>query len=112
MKVKRVFVYPLVRNWRRLGAPWVDPAPVLEPGEGLNAGQWVENEFGDAPLGYKRLTARLVKSAGLLAAYPGQEWMLAFARTEPCASTLSQQTLTRYAGSHSQVDSVVSEYNR
>ena len=72
--VKRVFVYSLVRNWRRkLGVPWVEHAPVLQPGDGLNATDWAENEFGGAPLGDKRLSARLVKSVGLLAAYPGQK---------------------------------------
>ncbi len=44
---------------------------MLAPGEGLNAAEWAANEFGGAPLGDKRLSARLVKSAGLLAAYPG-----------------------------------------
>ena len=72
--VKTVFLYELVRNWRRrLGVAWVSPAPVLEPGEGLSAADWAENEFGGAPLGDKRLSARLVKSVGLLAAYPGQK---------------------------------------
>ena len=72
--VKTVFVYELARNWRRvLGVGWVDHAPVLQPGEGLNATDWAANEFGGAPLGDKRLSARLVKSAGLLAAYPGQK---------------------------------------
>ena len=70
--VKSVFMRPLARNWRRrLGVPFVDPAPALGPGEGLNAAEWAENEFGGARLGDKRLSARLVKSAGLLAAYPG-----------------------------------------
>ncbi len=72
--VKTVFLYELERNWRRkLGVPWVSHAPVLEAGEGLNAADWAENEFGGAPLGDKRLSARLVKSVGLLAAYPGQK---------------------------------------
>ena len=72
--VKTVFVYELAHNWRRvLGVPWVDHAPVLEPGDGLNAVDWAANEFGGAPLGDKRLSARLVKSVGLLAAYPGQK---------------------------------------
>ena len=72
--VKTVFLYQLERNWRRkLGVPWVSHAPVLEAGEGLNAADWAENEFGGAPLGDKRLSARLVKSVGLLAAYPGQK---------------------------------------
>ena len=72
--VKTVFVYELARNWRRLlGVPWVDHAPALEPGEGLNAAEWAGNEFGGAPLGDKRLSARLVKSVGLLAACPGRK---------------------------------------
>ena len=72
--VKTVFVYELERSWRRkLGVRPVDPAPSLEPGEGLNAQDWAEHEFGGAPLGDQRLSARLVKSAGLLAAYPGQK---------------------------------------
>ncbi len=72
--VKTVFLYELAWNWRKkLGVSWVNHAPVLEPGEGLNAVDWAENEFGGAPLGDKRLSARLVKSVGLLAAYPGQK---------------------------------------
>ncbi len=72
--VKTVFMRALERSWRRkLGVPPVDLAPSLEPGEGLNAQDWAENEFAAAPLGDKRLSARLVKSAGLLAAYPGQK---------------------------------------
>ncbi len=70
--VKMVFMYELARGWRkRLGVPEVTHAPVLEPGDGLNAADWAANEFGGAPLGDRRLSARLVKSAGLLAAYPG-----------------------------------------
>ena len=72
--VKTVFLYELARNWRqKLGVSRVNNAPVLEPGEGLNAVDWAENEFGGAPLGDKRLSVRLVKSVGLLAAYPGQK---------------------------------------
>ena len=72
--VKAVFMRELDSGWRRrLGVPPVDHAPSLEPGEGLNAEEWAENEFGGAPLGDKRLSARLVKSAGLLAACPGRK---------------------------------------
>ena len=56
-------------------APWgwrfVDAAPSLSPGEGLDSDVWAANEFGGAPLGDKRLSARLVKSVGLLASCPG-----------------------------------------
>ncbi len=72
--VKTVFMREMERGWRRkLGVPHVGHAPALAPGEGLSADVWAENEFGGAPLGDKRLAARLVKSAGLLAAYPGQK---------------------------------------
>ena len=72
--VKTVFVYELERSWRtKLGVVRVEHAPSLEPGEGLNAQHWAHNEFGGAPLGDRRLSARLVRSAGLLAAYPGQK---------------------------------------
>ncbi|MCY3672554.1 MAG: DUF4338 domain-containing protein, partial [Alphaproteobacteria bacterium] len=71
---KTVFVCEIERSWRRkLGVPPADHAPSLRPGEGLNAAEWAENEFGGAPLGDKRLSARLVKSAGLLAAWPGRK---------------------------------------
>ena len=71
--VKSVFMYALFPHWRRcLGVPDVDPFPVLEPGEGLGTDVWAMNEFGGAQLGDRRLTARLVKSATLLAAYPGR----------------------------------------
>jgi len=72
--VKTVFAYGLDRRWRRkLGVPHVDHAPALGPGEGLDAASWAENEMGGAPLGDRRLSARLVRSAALLAAYPGQK---------------------------------------
>ena len=72
--VKTVLVHELDRSWRRrLGVPHVEHAPALEPGEGLNAADWAANEFGGAPLGDRRLSARLVKSAGLLAAHPGRK---------------------------------------
>ncbi|MDE0222930.1 MAG: IS4 family transposase [Spirochaetaceae bacterium] len=71
---KTVFVYELARSWRNtLGVARVDHAPVREPGEGLNTAQWAHNEFGGAPLGDQRLSARLVKSVDLLAAYPGHK---------------------------------------
>ena len=50
----------------------VDAAPALAPADGLDSAAWTENEFGGAPLGDQRLSARLVKSAGLLASLPGE----------------------------------------
>lgn len=72
--VKSVYMYALQSDWRRrLGVAWVDSAPCLAPGEGLGADVWAANEFGGAQLGDKRLTARLVKSAALLAHHPGRK---------------------------------------
>ena len=69
--VKSLYLYELAPHWRRsLGVARV--APSLGPGEGLDSAQWAANEFGDAPLGDKRLSARLVRSAQLLASCPGR----------------------------------------
>ena len=70
--VKSVYLYELALHWRRrLGVARVEAAPSRSPGEGLDSAQWAENELGDAPLGDKRLSARLVRSATLLAQCPG-----------------------------------------
>ncbi len=61
------------RDWpRRLGVPRVELAATLPIGAGLNSEEWAANEFGEARLGDQRLTARLIKSASLLAEYPGR----------------------------------------
>ncbi len=72
--VKTVWMRGLDRRWRRkLGVGPVDPAWSLGPGDGLDGAVWAANEFGGAPLGDKRLSARLVKSAALLASCPGSK---------------------------------------
>ena len=69
---KSVYMYELASHWRRsLGVARADAGPSLGPGEGLDSAQWAHNELGDAPLGDKRLSARLVRSAALLASCPG-----------------------------------------
>jgi hypothetical protein len=71
--VKAIYLYPLEQDWRcRLGvAP--QPAPsALAAGEGLYSARWVEQEFGGAPLGDRRLSQRLVDSARRQAAQPGR----------------------------------------
>ena len=71
--VKSVYMYELEPHWRRqLGVARVEAPSALAPAEGLDSAQWTANEFGGARLGDKRLSARLVKSAGLLASLPGQ----------------------------------------
>ena len=65
--MKSVYLYELAPHWRRhLGVARVEGAPLLSPVEGLDSAQWAENEFGGAPLGDERLSARLVRSAELL----------------------------------------------
>ena len=81
--VKSVYLYELAPHWRRrLGVTRVEAARSLNPGEGLDSAQWAENEFGGAPLGDKRLSARLVRSATLLASCPGH----AFTGAPDCAA--------------------------
>ena len=59
-----MFIFELVRDWRtKLGVPHVERYPRLEPGVGLDRAQWAQQEFGDAPLGDKRRSDRLVKIA-------------------------------------------------
>ena len=53
----------------RLAAPAAGVAP-LAVGDGLDAGAWASHEFGGAPLGDARLSARLVQSAQHMAQCP------------------------------------------
>ena len=67
---KAVYVYELEPAWRErlaLPAPGVSP---LAPGDGIDAASWAANEFGGAPLGDARLSARLVESAHHMALSP------------------------------------------
>jgi hypothetical protein len=63
-KEKEIYLYALDREFRRhMGlSPDAGLCP-LEPADGLETGQWAENEFGGAPLGDVRLSRRLVKVA-------------------------------------------------
>ena len=65
---KAVYVYELEPAWRErlaLSAPHA-----LAPGDGLDVQGWAANEFGGAPLGDARLSARLVESAHHMAQCP------------------------------------------
>ena len=67
---KAVYLYALEPAWReRLAVPGSDAA-ALAPGEGLDAQGWAGFEFGGAPLGDARLSARLVQSAQQMAQSP------------------------------------------
>ena len=63
-------MYALEPAWRaRLAAPAPRVAP-LAVGDGLDAEVWADHEFGVAPLGDARLSARLVQSAQHMAESP------------------------------------------
>lgn len=70
---KRVYVYELTPDWRRrlgVGAGAALASDPLAPGEGMDTGAWAHNEFGGAPLGDARLSARLVETAALMGENP------------------------------------------
>ena len=70
---KALYVYELDRGWRQtLGVPAVELHPVRAPHEALDRDQWAEAEFGDAPLGNRLRSTRLVRSATMLASVMGQ----------------------------------------
>lgn len=71
--VKDIYVYPLEPDFRvHLGLPADGGRGPLGPAEGLDGASWAQQEFGGAPLGDGRLSARLVQSAGAQAAQPGR----------------------------------------
>ena len=60
---KKIFAYELDPNWRtHLGVPLWTLYPRLEPGTGLDADHWANQEFGRAELGIVVARPRLVKS--------------------------------------------------
>lgn len=71
--VKDIYVLPLVADFRqRLGLPAHSGRGPLPIGAGLEADRWAEQEFGGAPLGDRRLSRRLVRSARVQADHPGR----------------------------------------
>ena len=70
---KTVLLYEFSSGWRsQLGVAPAPIYPTLEIHAGLDGDQWSEHEFGEADLGDRRRTARLVKSARLLSRIPGE----------------------------------------
>ncbi|MCP5038598.1 MAG: transposase, partial [Rhodobacteraceae bacterium] len=68
---KAIYVYPLESGFRKqLGLSPNAGAVALDVAEGLDAQHWAEHEFGDAPLGDKRLSKRLVSVAKAKAEVP------------------------------------------
>ncbi len=74
---KAVYVYELDADWQvRILEPRAPLAP-LEVGSGLDRESWAEQEFGGAPLGDVRLSARLVTCARYQAEAPTQAFTCA-----------------------------------
>ncbi len=70
--VKDVYIYVLDGDFRSvIGLRPKEVMPPLGVADGLDADQWTQNEFGDAPLGHLRLTKRLIKAADDMSAHPG-----------------------------------------
>ena len=71
LSTKAIYVYPLESDFRkRMGLSTDAGLGALSPADGMEADQWAENEFGDAPLGDVRLSRRLVKVAAAQAEVP------------------------------------------
>lgn len=71
--IKDIYIYPLISDFRdKMGLPAYSGLGPLPVGAGLDAEHWAEQEFGDAPLGDRRLSNRLVQSAAVQAENPGR----------------------------------------
>ncbi len=69
--VKDIHLYPLVDDFReRMGLPAHSGLGPLPVDAGLETGVWAEHEFGGAPLGDRRWSQRLVRSAKMQAEDP------------------------------------------
>jgi hypothetical protein len=69
---KTIVMYPLESQFRKqLGLSASAGQGALDISDGLDAEQWAEHEFGNAPLGDKRLSKRLVNVADAKAQNPG-----------------------------------------
>lgn len=69
--IKEIYVYPLDKDFRvRLGLEADSGLGPLAPWAGLDCANWAEQEFGNAPLGDKRLCGRLVQIATAKALTP------------------------------------------
>ena len=62
---KDIYLHPLCEHWKRELCTSAGQSPVvLEPQAEQPPGDWIEEEFGRAELGDRRLTARLLKMTG------------------------------------------------
>ena len=73
--IKDIYVYPLHKQFReKLGLSRTAGLSPLPIDEELESSQWAGFEFGNAPLGDKRLSKRLVQIADSKAHVPGANW--------------------------------------
>lgn len=70
--IKDIYVYPLEKDFRiKIGLPQGSGLDALDLRAGIDGENWTEKEFGDAPLGDKRLSRRLVEIGADKAEKPG-----------------------------------------
>jgi len=75
LNAKAIYIYPLDKHFAlKMGLPTSAGLGALEPSEGLDGAQWAEHEFGEAPLGDKRLSKRLVSVATAKAEAPSRSF--------------------------------------
>jgi hypothetical protein len=78
--IKDIYIYPLVEDFRsQLGLPadavqQNNELEAIEITSGIDGRDWAENEFGNAKIGDKRLTARLIQAATDKAESPGSAY--------------------------------------
>jgi len=76
LSIKDIYCYPLESDFReQMGLASKDNKKKLEPLTpiaGLEGNQWAEQEFGNAPVGDKRIKDRLVNVAAAKAEMPGR----------------------------------------
>jgi hypothetical protein len=73
--IKDIYVYPLEEDFRiKMGLSEDSGLGAINICTGIGGGKWAENEFGNAPLGDKRLSSRLVDIATDKAEQPGRSF--------------------------------------
>ncbi len=80
LRIKDIYVYPLVDHFReKMGLPEKPPWELepLTPIQGIQREQWASQEFGEAELGDKRLTQRLINIAEKKSRHPGASYLQA-----------------------------------
>jgi len=78
--VKDIYIYVLDDHFRKHAGLPPEPVNEIKPIDiiyGLESDKWAENEFGEAKLGDKRLTDRLIKIADDKTQSPGESYLKA-----------------------------------